>query len=50
MVNSDITIELAKEKKKDELMKFAGRLSNEEANRMKNGISEMRKLPSRRFK
>ena len=47
---SEIIIELTREKRKDGLMKFAGILSNEEATRMKKKISEMRKLPSRRFK
>jgi len=47
---SEIIIKLIKEKRKDELMKFAGILSNEEAEKMKKEISEIRKLPSRRFK
>mgnify|MGYP001579232242 CR=1 FL=1 len=48
---SEIIIELTFEKTKDNLMKFAGMLSNEEADKIKKDIySERKKLSSRRFK
>ena len=47
---SKIIIELAREKKKENMMSFAGILTNEEAEKMKRNLSEMRKLSSRRFK
>lgn len=47
---SEIIIELTREKKKDSIMNFAGILTNEEADKMKKGMLEMRKLSSRRFK
>jgi len=47
---SEIIIELVKEKKKDSLMSFAGTLTNEEAEKMRRGLCEMKKVSSRRFK
>jgi len=47
---SKIIIELARERKKENMMSFAGILTNEEAEKMKRNLSEMRKLSSRRFK
>lgn len=47
---SEIIIELTFEKAKDNLMKFAGALSNEEADKIKKEIYNERKISSRRFK
>jgi len=47
---SKIIIELARERKKENMMSFAGMLTNEEAEKMKKNLSEMRKTASRRFK
>lgn len=47
---SEIIIELTFEKNKDSLMKFAGILSKEEADKIKKEIYKERKIPSRRFK
>lgn len=46
---SEIIIELSIERNKDNLMKFAGALSNEEAKKIKNKIYKERKISSRRF-
>jgi len=47
---SEVIIELTFERSKDNLMKFAGALTNDEANKIKKEIYEERKTPSRRFK
>lgn len=47
---SEIVIELTFEKAKDNIMKFAGALSKEEADKIKKNIYEERKISSRRFK
>ncbi len=47
---SEIVIELTKEKKKDNLMQFAGILDDKDAEKIKKKIYEERKIPSRRFK
>jgi len=47
---SEIIIELTFEKTKDNLMKFAGALSKEEADKIKKDIYNERKISSRRFK
>ncbi len=47
---SEIIIELTFEKTKDNLMKFAGTLSKEEADKIKKDIYGERKISSRRFK
>jgi len=46
---SKVIIELTFEKNKDNIMKFAGALSNEEADKIKKEIYKERKTPSRRF-
>tara|TARA_Y100000034_G_scaffold68539_1_gene82708 strand:+ start:7027 stop:7242 length:216 start_codon:yes stop_codon:yes gene_type:complete len=47
---SEIIIDITKEKGKDNLMKFAGAISNKEGEKIKKEIYEDRKMPSRRFK
>ena len=47
---SEIIIELTFERSKDNLMKFAGTLTNEEADKIKKEIYNERKISSRRFK
>lgn len=47
---SKIIIEIVNEKKTDNLMKFAGILSEEEGEKIKKEIYEDRKMPSRRFR
>ena len=47
---SNIIIELSSEKTNDNLMKFAGALTNDEAKKIEKEIYSERKLPSRRFK
>ncbi len=43
-------VKITKEKSSEDIMKFAGLLSDEEAEKMKKEIYEERKIPSRRFK
>ena len=47
---SEIIIELTFEKSSDNLMKFTESLSKEEANKIKKGIYNERKISPRRFK
>lgn len=47
---SEIIIELSMEKGRDNLMKFAGVLANEEAEKIKKEIYKERKITSRRFR
>ncbi len=47
---SEIIIELTIEKNKDNIMKFAGSLTNKEAEKIKKEIYEERKVISRRFR
>lgn len=48
---SEIVIEITKEKSGDDIMKYAGTLSDEEGERMiKEVYSDRKKLKSRRFK
>lgn len=47
---SEIIIELTFEKNEGNLMKFAGALSREEADKIKKDIYKERETPSRRFK
>lgn len=44
-----IIMELVKEKRKDELMKFAGIWTKDEAEKIKKQIYEERKISSKRF-
>ena len=44
-----IGIEITAQKSKDNLMKFAGALTDEEAEKIKKNIYEDRKIPSKRF-
>lgn len=47
---SEIIIEITKEKNANNIMKFAGLLSKEDAERIKKEIYKERKFSSRRFK
>ncbi len=47
---SEIIVELTMEKNKDNLMKFAGALTDGEAEKIKKSIYEGRKISSRRFR
>lgn len=47
---SEIIIELTLEKSADNMMRFAGALSNVEAEKIKKSIYDERRLSSRRFK
>lgn len=47
---SEIIIDVTKERNKDNLMKFAGSISNEDGEKIKKEIYEERKIFSRRFK
>ncbi len=47
---SEIVIELSKKVKGDNIMKYAGILTEEEGERIKKQIYEDRKIKSRRFK
>ena len=46
---SEVIVELTIEKSENNLMKFAGTLTNEEAEKIKKEIYEERKIPSKRF-
>lgn len=46
---SEVIIEITMKRKKDDIMKFAGILSDKEGEAMKKRIYEERKLKSRRF-
>ena len=46
---SEIIIEITREKGKNNLMKWIGSISKEDAKRIKKQIYEDRKIPSRRF-
>ena len=46
---SEVIVELTIEKSENNLMKFAGALTNEEAEKIKKEIYEERKIPSKRF-
>jgi len=47
---SKIIIEITKDNSVNNIMSFAGLLSNEEADKIKNEIKRIRQSPSRRFK
>jgi len=47
---SEVIIEITKEKKKNNLMKFAGVITNKEGEEVKREMYEHRKISSRRFK
>ena len=46
---SEVIVELTVEKSENNLIKFAGALTNEEAEKIKKDIYEERKIPSKRF-